>query len=61
MPTETPESTRRGEARQVLVCNLDDQPGYSGVDNPLYLDPKSILLLGDAKVNLEQLLEAIRP
>lgn len=47
------------EARQVLVCNLDDRPGYSGVENPLYSDPKTILLLGDAKGSLMQLLEAL--
>lgn len=48
-------------ARQVLVCNLDDRPGYSGVNNPLYRDPKTILMLGDAKASLEQLLEALGP
>ncbi len=47
------------EARQVLVCNLDDRPGYSGVENPLYADPKTILLLGDAKASLQQLLDAL--
>ncbi len=44
------------EARQVLVCNLDDRPGYSGVANPLYTDPKTILLLGDAQATLGGLL-----
>jgi NAD/NADP transhydrogenase beta subunit len=37
------------EARRVIVFNLDDRPGYSGVENPLYDDPKTLLLLGDAK------------
>jgi NAD(P) transhydrogenase subunit beta len=49
------------DARRVLVCNLDDRPGYSGVDNPLYRDPKTILLLGDAKAGLRRLLEALGP
>jgi NAD(P) transhydrogenase subunit beta len=44
------------EARQVIVCNLDERPGYSGVANPLYTDPKTILLLGDAKATLGDLL-----
>ncbi|MDY0169439.1 MAG: NAD(P)(+) transhydrogenase (Re/Si-specific) subunit beta [Thermoguttaceae bacterium] len=44
------------DARQVLICNLDLRPGYSGVDNPLYSDPKAILLLGDARENLSRLL-----
>jgi len=47
------------EARQVIVCNLDDTPGYSGVANPLYANPKTILLLGDAKTSINQLLDAL--
>jgi NAD(P) transhydrogenase subunit beta len=47
------------EARQTIICNLDDRPGYSGVPNPLYTNPKSILLFGDAKDNLNQLLSAL--
>jgi NAD(P) transhydrogenase subunit beta len=48
------------EAKRVLVCNLDRRPGYSGVDNPLYQAPKTILLLGDASANLRQLLDRLR-
>ena len=44
------------EAGAVIVCNLDEKPGYSGVQNPLYDDPKAILLLGDAKGTLEGLI-----
>jgi len=47
------------EAKSVLVCNLDAEPGYSGVDNPLYEDPKTILLLGDARETLSRLLESL--
>jgi NAD(P) transhydrogenase subunit beta len=47
------------EAKQILVCNLDGGPGYSGVDNPLYTNPKAILLFGDAKASLVELLEAL--
>ena len=47
------------EAKSVLVCNLDAQPGYSGVDNPLYKDPKTILLLGDADQTLSRLLGSL--
>lgn len=47
------------DAQQVLVCNLDDGPGYSGVDNPLYRDPKAILMLGNAKTTLDSLLQAL--
>jgi len=47
------------EARRVVVCNLDDKPGYSGVDNPLYKDPKTLLLLGDAKVTVAEILKRL--
>jgi NAD(P) transhydrogenase subunit beta len=50
---------RAHEARQVVVCNLDERPGYSGVDNPLYQDPRTILLLGDAKATVSRLLEQL--
>ena len=43
------------DAKRVLVCNLDLHPGYSGVDNPLYQDAKTMLLLGDAGENLRRL------
>ena len=47
------------EAKHVLVCNLDGQPGYSGVENPLYTNPKTILMFGDAKSSLRQLLQGL--
>ena len=47
------------EAKQVVVCNLDEKPGYSGVENPLYLDSKTILLLGDAKITVSDLLKSL--
>jgi H+-translocating NAD(P) transhydrogenase subunit beta len=44
------------EAGTVIVCNLDETPGYSGVPNPLYEDPSVILLFGDAKETVGELL-----
>jgi NAD/NADP transhydrogenase beta subunit len=48
------------EARRVLVCNLDARPGYSGVENPLYTRPQTLLLLGDAAQSVSRLLESLR-
>jgi len=46
------------EARHVLVCNLDERPGYSGVQNPLYDEPTTLLLFGDANATVTELLES---
>jgi NAD(P) transhydrogenase subunit beta len=50
---------RAHEAKSVIVCNLDDRPGYSGVENPLYRSPKTVLLLGNAKQTIDRLLEQL--
>ncbi len=47
------------EAKAVVVCNLDETPGYSGVENPLYDMPKTIKLFGDAKNTILRLIEAL--
>jgi len=47
------------EAKRVLVCNLDERPGYSGVPNPLYDEEKTLLLFGDAKATVGELLESL--
>lgn len=50
---------RAGEARHVIVCNLDDCPGYSAVENPLYRSPRAIMLLGNAKPTVGHLLQEL--
>ena len=47
------------EAKNVIVCNLDTEPGYSGVENPLYEFPHVHLLLGDAAETIKELVEDI--
>lgn len=46
-------------AKQVLVCNLNEKPGYSGTDNPLYKNKKVIMLAGDAKETFRNLIKEI--
>lgn len=50
---------RVDEARHVIVSNLDCKPGYSGVENPLYLQPHVALLLGDAATEIGKLTTSI--
>ena len=48
------------EADYVIICNKDTRPGYAGVNNPLYLPNKNIILiLGDAAETLDKLLEKL--
>ncbi len=47
------------EAKHVIVCNLDDRPGYSCVPNSLYSMGNAILLFGDAKDTLSKIIERL--
>ena len=46
------------EAKSIVVCNLDERPGYSGVENPLFDMDKTITIFGDAKSTLSRLIES---
>ena len=48
------------EAKEVIICNFDLNPGYAGVDNPLYKRTEGVhLKLGDAKESLQALLKEL--
>lgn len=48
------------EAGSIIVCNYDSKPGYSGEENPLYEDQKSITLFGDALETADKLIHDLR-
>ena len=45
------------EAKRGVVCNVDEKPGYSGVENPLYKESNVIMLLGDAQETIDRLIK----
>ncbi|MCL2833893.1 MAG: NAD(P)(+) transhydrogenase (Re/Si-specific) subunit beta [Treponema sp.] len=47
---------RADRAKHVIICNFDLKPGYSGVENSLYKNPNTILMLGDAAQTVEELI-----
>ena len=47
------------EAKNVIICNFDTNPGYAGVPNPLYETDNTLLLLGDAKETVQQIIDCI--
>jgi len=42
-------------AQNVVVIKRSLSPGFAGVDNPLFYDPKTVMLFDDAKAALEKL------
>lgn len=47
------------KAKNIIICNYDLTPGYSGVPNPLYTKPGITLLLGDAKQSIQDILNSL--
>jgi len=48
------------KAKHVIVCNIDEKPGYSGVDNLLYDQDHVHAFWGDAAETIPQLTEMIK-
>jgi NAD(P) transhydrogenase subunit beta len=47
-------------AKSIIVLKRSLRPGFAGVDNELYYDPKCMMLFGDAKVSLNQLFAVLK-
>jgi H+-translocating NAD(P) transhydrogenase subunit beta len=47
-------------AQNVVVIKRSLSPGFAGVDNPLFYDPKTVMLFDDAKAALEKLVAAVK-
>lgn len=48
------------EAKNVIVCNLNEKPGYSGVENPLYDEDHVLTLWGNAKGTVPRITESLQ-
>jgi NAD(P) transhydrogenase subunit beta len=47
-------------ARSIIVMKRSMRPGYAGIDNELYLNPKTGMLFADAKEGLTELIAAVK-
>jgi NAD(P) transhydrogenase subunit beta len=47
-------------AHNVVVLKRSMNPGFAGIDNPLFVDPKTVMLFGDAKSSVEKLVSAVK-
>ncbi len=47
-------------AKTVMVCKRSMNPGFAGIDNPLYTRPQTMMLFGDAKGAVEGVVSSLR-
>jgi NAD(P) transhydrogenase subunit beta len=47
-------------AQQVVVLKRSMNPGFAGIENPLFLNPKTVMLFGDAKESVEKLTASVK-
>jgi proton-translocating NAD(P)+ transhydrogenase subunit beta len=48
------------KAASIVVMKRSMNPGFAGIDNELYLDPKTTMLFGDAKDSVLKLVAAVK-
>ncbi|HLG10101.1 MAG TPA: NAD(P)(+) transhydrogenase (Re/Si-specific) subunit beta [Gaiellaceae bacterium] len=48
------------KAASIVVMKRSMRPGFAGIDNELYLDPKTTMLFGDAKDSVLKLVSAVK-
>jgi H+-translocating NAD(P) transhydrogenase subunit beta len=47
------------KAGSIIVLKRSMSSGFAGIDNPLFYDPKTALLFGDAKASVSEILSEI--
>jgi NAD(P) transhydrogenase subunit beta len=48
------------QAQNIVVLKRSMRSGFAGIPNPLYEDPKTVMLFGDAKDSVEKLASAVK-
>ncbi len=48
------------QAHAVVVLKRSMRPGFAGIDNELYAEPKTSMLFGDAKESVQNLIQAVK-
>jgi proton-translocating NAD(P)+ transhydrogenase subunit beta len=48
------------DAQTVVVLKRSMNPGFAGIENPLFYNPKTVMLFGDAKSSIEQLVASVK-
>jgi NAD(P) transhydrogenase subunit beta len=48
------------QAQTVVVLKRSMNPGFAGIENPLFYNPKTVMLFGDAKESIDKLIEDVK-
>jgi H+-translocating NAD(P) transhydrogenase subunit beta len=48
------------DAQAVVVLKRSMNPGFAGIENPLFYNPKTVMLFGDAKASIVQLVQDVK-
>jgi len=48
------------KAQNIVVLKRSMNPGFAGIDNPLYENPKTVMLFGDAKKSIDELTSVVK-
>jgi NAD(P) transhydrogenase subunit beta len=48
------------ESKAVVVLKRSMNPGFAGIDNPLFVEPNTMMLFGDAKESVAKLAAAVK-
>jgi len=48
------------ESQSIIVLKRSMSAGYAGIDNPLFTNPKTSMLFGDAKQSVENIIEELK-
>jgi proton-translocating NAD(P)+ transhydrogenase subunit beta len=48
------------EAQVVVVLKRSMNPGFAGIENPLFYNPKTVMLFGDAKSSISELIQDVK-
>jgi len=53
-------SSNVDKANNVVVLKRSMNSGFAGIDNPLFDDPKTVMLFGDAKKSIDGVVAAVK-
>jgi NAD(P) transhydrogenase subunit beta len=48
------------QSRATIVLKRSMNPGFAGIENPLFVDPKTMMLFGDAKDSVAKLAAGVK-